>query len=271
MALEDLLLKLPRHLVSQIKEEADDRPIFNSADSSTAGGLERNRRVYSDLSSFLSDSQFDRLVDPTNKAAAFVVVDKAIEDADVCRRARQEAEYLRSAGRFRQASFGGGSSKSVDTRTRSDEIVWIRQQDLSELPAFTQIVSLFEEIGVAIDKGFARLGENLEVQQTELQLSVYPKGTAGYAAHKDTGSVSGADRFLTVILYLNENWKPECGGCLRLHLDACRVDISPCLGKLVLFRSEQLEHSVLPVACADRFAVTCWFSVRPRVAGQSGS
>ncbi|CBZ53493.1 putative 2OG-Fe(II) oxygenase family protein [Neospora caninum Liverpool] len=252
MGLDELFMKLPRHLVSQIKEEADGRPIVNCTDCSNSDGLERKRRMYPDLSSFLCDSsEVDFLVDSANSSAPFVIVDKVTEDVGWCRRAREEAQCLRTAGRFKQASFGGGSSKCADVRTRSDDIVWIRREDLVALPACSQIVSLFEEIRASVDKSFLRLGTDLEVDKTEMQLSVYPS----------------TDRFLTAILYLNEDWKPACGGCLRLYLDDCRLDVSPRLGKLVVFRSEQLEHSVMPVTCADRYAITCWFSVRRRAAG----
>jgi SM-20-related protein len=90
----------------------------------------------------------------------------------------------------------------------------------------------------------------------------YPAG-AGYSRHVD--QLSGSDvRVLSAVLYLNDEWSDEDGGQLRLHLgDGGSRDVTPLGGRLVVFRSEQFEHEVLP-ARRERLSFTGWFRRRPR-------
>ena len=64
-------------------------------------------------------------------------------------------------------------------------------------------------------------------------------------------------RKLSVICYLNEGWKEEHGGQLRIYRTDGPLDILPVAGRLVCFRSDQLEHEVLP-ATRERLSLTGW-------------
>ncbi|KAH8097833.1 BT1-like protein [Aureococcus anophagefferens] len=81
-------------------------------------------------------------------------------------------------------------------------------------------------------------------------------------------------RELTAVLYLNDPVGVEggAGGELRCHcVDEVRrkrstVDVEPEPGRLVLFRSRQLLHEVLPVRQWQRVAVTLWLLLpMPRI------
>jgi SM-20-related protein len=63
---------------------------------------------------------------------------------------------------------------------------------------------------------------------------------------------------VTAIYYANPGWRPGDGGTLRLHLDEGSIDVAPELDRLIVFRSERVEHEVLP-AQAPRRAVTAWY------------
>jgi len=112
---------------------------------------------------------------------------------------------------------------------------------------------------------------------SQAQLALFAGGGAGYKAHTDSSSYEElgeempedqrriiAARCLTSILYLNEApWDPSCGGALRAHRHVHDesgeyVDVSPDGGSLVLFRSRDLRHEVVPSA-RDRLALTMWF------------
>jgi SM-20-related protein len=59
-------------------------------------------------------------------------------------------------------------------------------------------------------------------------------------------------RILTQVIYLNEEWSAEWGGCLRLlrseRLNDPAVEILPVLNKSVVFlRSDRSWHAVMPV------------------------
>eukprot|EP00798_Chlamydomonas_sp_ICE-L_P030218 gene30218-35206_t len=118
-----------------------------------------------------------------------------------------------------------------------------------------------------------------------LMLAVYPGEGAYYARHLDNDVVqqsyggeagtSGpswqgppgqrvADRAVTAIIYLNQDWVSEKnGGNLRLfHAGGSpggeeHTDVAPLAGRLVLFQSRLLDHEVLP-AYHRRWALSAW-------------
>eukprot|EP00977_Amphora_coffeiformis_P008346 scaffold1889_cov198-Amphora_coffeaeformis.AAC.8 len=109
-----------------------------------------------------------------------------------------------------------------------------------------------------------------------------------YRAHTDTCSQSFSElgllgflrskylrkRYLTCILYLNEDWSPSNGGCLRIfgsndgdhneNVDYNNgshpnvIDVEPLAGRLVIF-SSSLTHAVLPTF-TERVACSIWIT-----------
>lgn len=103
---------------------------------------------------------------------------------------------------------------------------------------------------------------------SQTQIALYPGGGARYIRHLDS-TPKGPDRRLTCLFYLNENWKPENGGSLRVFLNSgaddakkgieeTSEDIEPLFNRLVIFQSRTIPHEVLP-AFTDRMAITMWF------------
>jgi len=90
----------------------------------------------------------------------------------------------------------------------------------------------------------------------------YPaENRARYLRHCDVSR--GA--VLTSILYLNEGWRQEDGGCLRLYWPGehsgqkVKQDILPVAGRLLLFwASEDCPHEVLATK-RDRFTMSIWY------------
>jgi Rps23 Pro-64 3,4-dihydroxylase Tpa1-like proline 4-hydroxylase len=83
-------------------------------------------------------------------------------------------------------------------------------------------------------------------------------------------------RYYTCILYLNDDWKPEDGGALRIYPGSCDVDhptdavetmdyadVFPVNQRLVIFDS-MLVHSVEKVKSPEKLrrALTIWI-IRP--------
>lgn len=96
---------------------------------------------------------------------------------------------------------------------------------------------------------------------TSIQLGHFTSGNR-FIKHKDTcyddKSSRKTCRKLTCLYYLNPDWKDQDGGQLRIHLNSESWDISPQLDRLVVFRSTDVEHEVLP-SFADRLALTVWY------------
>jgi len=65
----------------------------------------------------------------------------------------------------------------------------------------------------------------------------------------------------SLVLYLNDAWQETDGGQLRvypLHYPE-GVDVFPQGGRAVFFRSDQLEHEVIPAPKRERMSITGWF------------
>ena len=81
---------------------------------------------------------------------------------------------------------------------------------------------------------------------------------ARYVPHYDNPNRNG--RRLTAILYLNPDWRPQDGGCLRLKTTKEICDISPLGGRLICFWSDRrVPHEVLNAKASDRYAITIWY------------
>jgi SM-20-related protein len=72
-------------------------------------------------------------------------------------------------------------------------------------------------------------------------------------------------RVVSVVLYLTAAWRPEDGGCLRLHLrdtgSPTVHDVAPHAGTLVAFLADRFPHEVMPATRA-RYSLTGWFRRR---------
>ena len=183
---------------------------------------------------------------------------------------RAEVEQLGTSGFFTRPAFLGaelaarlrseaasiplkraGISRAheLDDSVRSDEIAWLSAE--ATTGAFAEAVRWFSSLMGPLNEA-AWLG----LRSFDLQLAHYAPG-ARYVRHRD--AFAGQDnRRVTAIVYLNEGWVPEHGGQLRLHVEP-PVDLAPTLDRLVVFRSEVVEHEVLE-ARADRWALTAWYS-----------
>ena len=169
----------------------------------------------------------------------FFVRDGFVDAAEV-RAARQEALALE----VRPAGVSRGATISADIR--GDQIAWA--------DAGFCLWPRFEALRDALNRE-AWLG----LGRFDVQVARYPGGGARYARHRDAFRDGfGGVRRLTAIVYLNDPWRAEDGGLLRLHVEPGPVDVEPVAGRLVVFLAETVEHEVLP-AFAERLAVTAWY------------
>jgi SM-20-related protein len=150
-------------------------------------------------------------------------------------------EGLRRAGISKQGE--------VHTEIRGDYIRWIDPQ-AAEPPVQTYLTRLNELTQYLKETLF------VSIQDAELHYTVYPPGTF-YKRHLDCFRQDDHRR-LSVICYLNPGWEASYGGQLKLyHSGDTELSILPEAGRLVCFRSELLEHEVLP-ATRPRLSITGW-------------
>lgn len=78
-----------------------------------------------------------------------------------------------------------------------------------------------------------------------------------FARHIDNTADDG--RRLTLLVYLNPNWKKQHGGQLRLTTaEGDMYDIYPEAGRMAMFLSSTMPHEVMPTA-VPRYSCTMWY------------
>ncbi|KAF1773099.1 Glycosyltransferase, GlcNAc [Phytophthora cactorum] len=128
--------------------------------------------------------------------------------------------------------------------------------------------------------GLKKVSPELDLRNVvSTQFAIFPGDGARFVKHVDTYSNAHSDerggmskdglvRLVTCVYYLNDQWEPEHGGHLRVHLKAskllpsCHWDVSPKLDTLMVFRSLDVEHEVMPTY-RERKAVTIWYYGEP--------
>lgn len=153
---------------------------------------------------------------------------------------------------FRKAGIGKEDQYQIDQAQRGDYILWIDPQNPE--PQIASVIELLEELKLLLNRHFY-----LGIDHFECHYVHYPVGTH-YLRHVDRHK-SGSPRVVSFVLYLNEGWKEEDGGQLRIYKrDGSTCDILPQLGRLAVFLSE-MEHEVCTTHRV-RHSITGWMRQR---------
>jgi len=151
-------------------------------------------------------------------------------------------------GQFRQAGIGKGTLHTKNLQVRGDQIYWLSENspDVAERQYLERVGQFMHYLNATCYTG---------LRSFEFHYALYPVGTF-YRRHLDRFS-GDESRQYSVVCYLNEDWKPAMGGELMLYLSGRTVAVLPQAGRLVVFRSGDLEHEVRP-ACQPRLSITGW-------------
>lgn len=142
----------------------------------------------------------------------------------------------------------GKENRQINESVRGDHIEWI---DAATAPF---------ELKVALERiealrNYLNRSLFLGLKDFEVHIARYPAG-AGYKKHLDQFRKDD-HRKISVVCYLNENWQIEDGGQLKMYFPDNNLEILPEGGKLICFRSDLIEHEVLP-AGRERASLTGW-------------
>ncbi|MFC4261197.1 2OG-Fe(II) oxygenase [Marinobacter lacisalsi] len=164
---------------------------------------------------------------------------------------RREVDILEKTAALERAGVGRGTGFTRDRSVRRDRIAWMN----GETPEQQQLFSALEEIRVGLNRRLY-----LGLQRFEAHYASYQPGDF-YRRHLD--SFRGrASRVVSLVLYLNEGWRPGDGGELQVFNrespDEVCGRVAPESGRAVLFLSEEVPHEVLP-AQRTRHSIACWF------------
>lgn len=183
----------------------------------------------------------------------FAAVDQFLSPAEV-KAITSLDDFQNALLHFKRAGIGKTVDKMINESIRGDYIQWV-DKNLAAAPVRVYLQRLEELIRFLNQSLFLSL-KDYEVHQT-----VYPIGTF-YKRHLDQFKKDD-HRKISVICYLNEDWLPQQGGQLRVYFPEGSFDVLPEAGRLVCFRSDLLEHEVLP-ATRERMSITGWILDRPQ-------
>lgn len=161
---------------------------------------------------------------------------------------RKNLEALNAKEELSPAGTGRGISRLYDMQIRSDKIYWIdnTSNDKHELE-FLNIVTQF----------ISRLNQSCYtgINDYEFHYALYDAGSF-YKRHIDQFKKNPGRKY-TFIIYLNDNWEESNGGFLATYPNEETRLITPTGGKCVFFKSDELEHEVMPANRA-RMSITGW-------------
>lgn len=186
----------------------------------------------------------------------YVIIDNFITD-QLYRDIVLYFDGLLESKQFCKAGIGDAQNHQIRTSVRGDIIYWLdknRDHDLSEF------FDLMDELLVKL-----RQYCFLSLSDYEFHLALYPAGSH-YEKHIDQFR-GRSNRIITVLIYLNENWSPKDGGELKIYRpDGHELIIEPVAKRLLLFKSDSVEHEVL-VTHAQRKSLTGWLLHQPATLG----
>jgi SM-20-related protein len=191
-------------------------------------------------------SQLNKLADQIAENG-FAVIDDFLSNEEIDRILALQG-FKNGLLQFKKAGIGKNQDKQINEAIRGDYIQWIDPNN-AEPPLLTYLGKLKQMIAFVNQSLFLSL-KDCEVHQT-----IYPIGSF-YKRHLDQFKKDD-HRKLSVICYLNKDWKEADGGQLRMFIGTESRDILPLAGRLVCFRSDLLEHEVLP-ATRERLSLTGW-------------
>lgn len=182
----------------------------------------------------------------------YVVVDDFIDEGHF----RQIMSFFQEKERnneLKKAGIGTSGEFQVQSEIRGDFIYWLdRYVDSEMAPFFTVMDELMANL---------RRFCYLSLSDSEFHIAKYPKGSH-YHKHLDQFH-ERTNRQITVLIYLNENWKPGDGGELKIYRKEGDLLIEPIARRLLLFRSDSVEHEVLTTN-VPRYSLTGWLLHRPQ-------
>ncbi|MBC5993919.1 2OG-Fe(II) oxygenase [Pontibacter cellulosilyticus] len=195
--------------------------------------------------------KFEQIADRLSDKG-YAIVDNFLEPEEV-HNLLEVLQHHQEQGTFKKAGIGTADQFTVDKQVRGDFIRWIEPSEA--LPPTQIFLDRMNEVMRYINRTCF-----LGLKDFEFHFTVYPPGTV-YQRHLDQFQTNDHRR-LSFICYLNEDWKPENGGNLRLYLpneDGTEeeVDILPIAGRLACFRADLIPHEVL-AANRHRYSLTGW-------------
>ena len=182
---------------------------------------------------------------------------------------------------------GAGAQISVKS-VRGDRVFWMDPEQI-EAGRFDALASVLKAIDTLVLDHMARDARRPRnekrktarrlaglADRTHAMLAEYPGRASRFVKHVDNTARDG--RRLTVLCYLNEDWRGEHGGALKVYDRigpdgasqrdgaAASLEVAPAGGALAMFYADEVPHEVLP-SHRSRHSFTVWYYDRQESEG----
>jgi len=163
---------------------------------------------------------------------------------------RNNIHRLNETAGMQAAGLGNSTEYQKNTLIRGDKIRWIetKNEDKYETLFLKKVGNFINHLNKTC---------YTSINAFESHYASYEQKSF-YKRHLDQFKNDKGRKF-SIILYLNENWQKEDGGLLSLYPEGEeQKDISPIGGRLVFFRSDEMEHEVHPSFTRNRISIAGW-------------
>ena len=185
----------------------------------------------------------------------YVIVDDFLSD-EIYRQIMTFFSNAEQNDRLKKAGIGSSGEFQIKSSIRGDFIYWLDEERDDELTSFFELKrELLEKL---------RRFCFLSLSGSEFHIAKYPEGSH-YNRHLDQFN-ERSNRQITVLIYLNENWKKGDGGELVIYKDNEEILVEPVAKRLLLFKSDVIEHEVLKTN-VPRYSLTGWLLRQPESVG----
>jgi SM-20-related protein len=191
----------------------------------------------------------------------YVVIDDFISP-ELYRTIMQFFQTMESEDRLQKAGIGSSGEFQIKSVIRGDFIHWLDHEKDTEMAPFFE---LMDDLNQKL-----RRYCYLSLTDSEFHIAKYPPGSR-YNRHLDQFK-ERSNRQITVLVYLNENWKPGDGGELKIYRGETGqggdkdILVEPIARRLLLFKSDCVEHEVLTTH-VPRYSLTGWLLRQPSSVG----
>lgn len=182
----------------------------------------------------------------------YVVIDNFLTTKEL-KKTIDYFQKLNKRDKFAKAAIGSSGNEHIISEIRGDYIYWLDADKDNEM------IEVFDTLTLV--KRMINRYCFLSLSDYEFHFAYYPSG-GFYKKHLDQFS-NRNNRMISMIIYLNENWKNGDGGELKIYPNnSDSKTIEPILNRCILFKSDTLLHEVLK-SNKPRKSLTGWMLYQP--------
>ena len=163
---------------------------------------------------------------------------------------RNNIQNLSTSGKMKSAGLGSQKDYHKNKLIRGDKIKWIEttSDDQYEVLFLKKIKHFINYLNRTC---------YTSINTFESHYADYEQNSF-YKRHLDQFK-NNKGRKYSLIFYLNADWQEEDGGLLSLYpKDGEQKDIAPIGGRMVFFKSDEMEHEVYPSFTRNRISIAGW-------------